>query len=110
MSQSKCHAIHQLLVLVELLQVVRAHSINTVVLGSVDIVLVTEDADRHARARDTGELDGAAETLVTLRVIVLEADLELDGLEEIALLRVLAVVQEIMDIGTDTSNSADGQQ
>ena len=33
-----------------------------------------------------GKFDGAAETLVTLRVIVLEADLEFDGLEEVALL------------------------
>ena len=34
----------QLLVLVELLQVVRRHGINTTVLGTIDIMLVTQDA------------------------------------------------------------------
>ena len=34
----------QLLVLVELLQVIGGHGINTTVLGSVNIVLVTENA------------------------------------------------------------------
>ena len=63
-----------------------AHGVNTTVLGTVNVVLVTENADSHAGARDTGQLDGAGETLVTLGVIVLEADLELDGLEEVALL------------------------
>jgi hypothetical protein len=83
----------QLLVLVELLQIVGGHGVNAVVLGAVDVVLVTENTDGHARARDSGQLDGAGETLVTLRVIVLEADLEFDGLEEVALLGVLGVIE-----------------
>jgi hypothetical protein len=62
------------------------------VLGTVDIVLVTENADGHVGARDTGKLDGAGETLVTLGVVVLEADLELDGLEEVALLLLVGVL------------------
>ena len=33
----------ELLVLVEFLQVVRRHSINTVVLGTIDIVLITQN-------------------------------------------------------------------
>jgi hypothetical protein len=41
------------------------------VLGTIDIVLVTEDADAHAGAWDRGKLDGSGETLVTLGVIVL---------------------------------------
>lgn len=65
----------ELLVLVELLQIVRAHGVDTAVLRAIDIVLVTEDADGHVWARDLRQLDGAGETLVTLRVIVLEADL-----------------------------------
>jgi hypothetical protein len=32
--------------------------------------------DAHARTRDGGEFDGAGETLVTLGVVVLEADLQ----------------------------------
>lgn len=66
----------ELLVLVELLEIVGAHGVDTAVLGTINVVLVTEDADGHAGAGDRGELDGARETLVTLGVIVLEADLE----------------------------------
>lgn len=55
-------------------------------LGTIDIVLVTQNADGHVGAGHGGQLDGARETLVTLRVIVLEADLELDSLEEVTLL------------------------
>jgi hypothetical protein len=43
-------------------------------LRTIDVMLVTEDADGHARAGHGGELDGAAETLVTLGIVVLEAD------------------------------------
>lgn len=91
-------------------------------LGTIYVVLVTEDADAHAGAGDGGELDGARETLVTLGVIVLEADLEpagescqysgsggrgllvflLDGLEEVALLGLVAVLEEISDVLTHT--------
>lgn len=38
----------------------------------------------HAGARNEGQLDSAAETLVLLGVVVLETDLELDGLSELA--------------------------
>ena len=47
-----------------------------------------DSPDRHARTGDGGELDGARETLVTLRIVVLQADLEFDGLEEVSLLLV----------------------
>ena len=40
--------------------------------------------DAHARTRDTRELDGARETLITLRVIVLEADLYARLADEVA--------------------------
>jgi hypothetical protein len=49
--------------------------------------------DAHAGARNCGQLDGARETLVTLRVIVLQADLKFDSLEEVSLLLVERVVQ-----------------
>ena len=72
-------------------------------LSTIDIVLITENAetlsvlsfllvcmlhlpDGHVWAWDNWETDGSGETLVTLRIIVLEADLELNGLEEISLL------------------------
>ena len=133
----------QLLVLVELLQVIGGHGVDTTVLGSVDIVLVTENAgyplvllsslarfvgnipDGHVWARDNWELDGARETLVTLRVIVLQADLELDGLlrfvlamrclrpdvavsdsylEEVPLLGFVGVLKELLDVSTHTGD------
>ena len=40
----------ELLVLVELLQVISAHGVDTMMLGTIDIVLVTKDAERHAYA------------------------------------------------------------
>ena len=65
----------QLLVLVELLQVVGGHGVDAAMLGTVDIVLVAEDADAHVGTGDRGQADGARETLITLGVIVLETDL-----------------------------------
>ena len=53
----------------------------------------------HARSWYTGKLDGARETLVTLRIIVLQADLEFDGFEEVSLLLVERVVEEVLDVG-----------
>lgn len=54
--------------------------------------------DSHVGAGDGGQLDGTRETLVTLGVIVLQADLKLNGLEEVALLLVQRVVEEVVDI------------
>ena len=92
-------------------------------------MLVTEDADCHARARNLGQLHRAGETLVSLWVIVLQADLQLDGFlpsllalpqavysftthqssttyQEVPLLRILAVVEQLLDIGTHASDYA----
>lgn len=44
----------KLLVLVEFLQVIRRHGVDTAVLGTVEIVLVTQYANGHVRARDGG--------------------------------------------------------
>ncbi len=93
----------ELLVLVELLQVVGRHGVDAAVLGTIEIVLVTEDADGHVGAGDGGQLDGAGETLVTLGVVVLETDLELDGLEEVALLGLVGVLKELLDLRPDIS-------
>jgi hypothetical protein len=49
--------------------------------------------DGHARTRNGGQLDGPRETLVTLRIIVLEADLKFDGFEEVSLLLVEGVIE-----------------
>jgi hypothetical protein len=59
--------------------------------------------DAHVGAGDRGQADGARETLVTLRVIVLQADLKLNGLEEVALLLLVGVLQELGDLRPDIS-------
>lgn len=53
----------------------------------------------HAGARDDRELDGSGETLVTLRVVILETDLKFDGLEEVSLLLLEGVVEKLLHIG-----------
>lgn len=47
---------------------------------------IAKHADLHHWARDVGQLNGAAETLVLLRIIVLQSNLELDGLCKIPVL------------------------
>lgn len=59
--------------------------------------------DGHVGTGDRRQLDGARETLVTLRVIVLQADLKLNGLEEVALLGLVGVLQELGDLRPDIS-------
>lgn len=54
--------------------------------------------DGHSGTGNAGQLDGTRETLVTLGVIVLQTDLELDGLEEVPLLLIERVVQQLLDI------------
>lgn len=66
------------------------------VVGSVGVI-----PDGHVGAGDGRQADGARETLVTLGVIVLEADLELDGLEEVALLGLVGVLKELSDLSPD---------
>lgn len=118
----------QLLVLVELLQVIGAHlhfvlarlttlssvllgvslriayGVDTTVLGTVEIVLVTKNADGHVGAGDGRQANGTRETLVTLGVVVLQADLELDGLQKVSLLLIERVVQELLDVGTNSGD------
>ena len=69
-----------------LLQVIDRHVLEVNSFGAIDVVGIGQNADGHARAGDMGELDGARETLVALRVVVLETNLEFDGLDEVALL------------------------
>ena len=97
------------------------------VLGSIDVVLVTEDTgtqflsvtivrstiamnikvsiprsekipDAHSRPRDPWQLDGARETLITLGVIVLETNLQLDSLQEISLLLIERIIEKGLHI------------
>jgi hypothetical protein len=53
---------------------------------ALDHAYHTENADAELGAGDVRQLDGAGEALVLLRVVVLQADLKLDRLHELALL------------------------
>jgi len=85
----------ELLVLVELLEILNGLEVHAQLGGLVAMDGVTEDADLHARAGNVGHLDGTGETLVTLGVVILETDLEIDGLQEFALL-LLAPLQDLL--------------
>ena len=56
--------------------------------------------DAHAGAGNNGEANGSGETLVTLRIIILEANLEFDGFEEVSLLSLERVFEKLLDVGT----------
>jgi len=81
----------ELLVLVELLQVINGHVLKLNLLSSVNVSGIGENADGHPGSGDVGELDGSGESLVSLRVVVLKTNLELDGLNEVPLLASLLV-------------------
>lgn len=56
--------------------------------------------DAHARSGNLGKADRSRETLVTLGIIVLETNLQLDRLEEVSLLLVEGILEELLDIRT----------
>jgi hypothetical protein len=61
---------------------------------------VAEHAELELRAGDVGERHGAVETLVLLGIVVLEADLELDGLGELTGL-LLGLGEDVRDAVAD---------
>lgn len=76
----------ELLVLVEVLQALCVLEVQTHGGRLLAVVSITEHADLHLGPGDVRQLDVSSETLVFLRVVVLQANLELNGLEELALL------------------------
>ena len=62
---------------------------------------VADDAALEVRARHDGQLERPREALVALRVVVLERDLQVDRLDELALLAldVVAVVLDRLAVG-----------
>lgn len=92
----------QLLVLVEVLETIGILVVNAKRGGLLAVSGVTEHADAHLGTRDVRQLDVAGETLVLLRVIVLEANLKLNGLEELALL-LLRALEDLVDAFTQLS-------
>lgn len=78
--------LHQLLVLVELLQVINGHGINTQVLGLTAVNLRAQDADLHVWAWHERQDNRPVEALVLGWVVVLQANLQLYTLHEVSLL------------------------
>ena len=61
---------------------------------------ISEHADLHLGTRNMRQFHRATETFVLLRIIVLEADLELDSFEEVSLLGLERVFEKLLDVGT----------
>ncbi len=56
--------------------------------------------DAHVWAGNNWKANCSRETLITLGIIVLEADLEFDSLKEISLLRLERVLKKLLNVGT----------
>ena len=61
------------------------------------VELVTDDTNTEVWTDDMWELDGTDKTLVLGDVVALQADLEIDGLEELPLLDLGRVLKDILD-------------
>ncbi|GMR53969.1 hypothetical protein PMAYCL1PPCAC_24164, partial [Pristionchus mayeri] len=86
----------QLLLLVQLLEVIGVHAGEAARVSLVAVLLISEHAHLHVRLGDVLQSDGSAETLVLLGIVVLQTDLELDGLTELALL-LLRSLEDLSD-------------
>ena len=52
---------------------------------------------KQKRQRRADVLDGAREPLITLGIVVLESNLELNGLNEVALLITIGFTEQLLD-------------
>jgi hypothetical protein len=86
----------ELLVLVELLEVITRGGIDSETLNLVEMLGISDNAELHVGAGNIGELVRTSKTLITLGVVVLKTNLELDGLQEVSLLG-LASLEDILD-------------
>lgn len=82
-----CKFLHELLVLLKLLEGLIVHARDVGSLGLIAMTFVTEKADFHAWASDSRETDGSCETLVLGGIVVLEDALKLNGLGEVTLFK-----------------------
>ena len=86
----------ELLVLVELLQRLDVHRVDAVPGRLFAVLGVAQDAHLELRARNHRQRDGAVETLILLRIIVLQTNLKFNRLHELARL-LLGLFQEERD-------------
>jgi hypothetical protein len=78
--------LHELLVLVELLEVLNGHLRHLDTIGLFAVGGISKHAALDVGAGNFGQPKGAGETLVALRIVVLQRDLKLDGFGKITLL------------------------
>jgi hypothetical protein len=90
----------ELLVLVEFLQSLNITEVNSVLLGLVDVMGISQNAEVHSWLDLSGDLDGSGETLILLWIVVLESNLELDGLNKSSL-GIFAGLEDSVDGLTD---------
>ncbi len=78
----------EFLVLVEVLEGIEVEGINVdvLLLDDLEMLGVSDDADSLLGSGDVGKSDAASESLILLGIVVLQADLELNGLLEFSLL------------------------
>jgi len=74
----------ELLVLVEFLQVIDGHLVNAHLVGSLTVLLVTNNADGGVQLWDDWKSESSRETFVSGRIIVLQSDLKFNGLSELS--------------------------
>jgi len=77
---------HQLLVLFHLGQISFSHSVDAFSLGTLAILLGTQQAVLEARFWDSWELEGTSETFVLGRVISFQRNLQFNSLHEVTFL------------------------
>jgi len=75
--------LNELLVLIKLLKVVNRHGIDAHGSGLFAMLHITENTDLHLGPRAERKFDGSAETLIFLGIVILQTNLEFDGLKEI---------------------------
>jgi len=76
--------LNKLLVLVEFLQRLHIHILKTNSHSLLAMFRITQNANLHLGTRDGRKADSAAKTLVLLGVVLLQANLKLDRLRELA--------------------------
>lgn len=91
----------ELLVLVVLLEGVKVDEVNVdvVLLDLVGVLLIGNHADLEVWSSVVWKTDGTNESLILLWVVILQANLELDGLLELALLHDLTEIRDSLSNG-----------
>lgn len=84
-TQTSAPHLDKLLVLVKFLEILDGHGVVANVLRSIYVVCISEYTYRHLWTRNLRHLHCSRETLVSLRVVVLQADLKFYCFREVSL-------------------------